>query len=986
MQKQTDNKITVRAFALGLVIAAVFAMMTMYFGHRRGILVTSTQIPVLPYILLMVMVLLINPLCRLIRVVRRFSAAEILVVFCMGLVSSGVSTFGLSSQLVPLMSGLFNEAWNNDQSRWNQYVAPHLDEAFFVAEPGIQAVSKQYLDVVNTVGAERRVYDSALRVVKARELIHKAQAEIGNAQSLRGSESTKAMALNRARSALLLAENSLVQAERHWKTVCADGQDPDPVVRDYPERLVGGDAAVQRVRDELAALEREAFERVRLFRRGLPVDARAYPGMVPIMGEGNGTYVARVRRMFHGRRSLDALNDARSVLLAGTAMDQIAGQVSSSLKVAGERLTPILELETIRQSCSEIENKVAVFRESRVAVETRLAELHQSSRDMSGAEARAIESKIATAKREQRSLARTQESLESDLAGWSQRLLAAEVVQATVTAIEELDRELSTQSPEAVLARLDAIRADYAKFDASIRRFWLGDVPWQHWVNPLVRWGLLIGLTYLVLMAFNMLIFRQWAYHEKLIYPLAELPEHLAGAVDSEDGIPVVFKSGLFWSGFAIAAAFLGWNMLCYSDVVTGIKPLDFKHFWKPFVEKSALAGLVPTTRSEIFFTMVGLSFLIPKKISFSLWFFSALYMVQLLVLVWLGYGVNESSFETEWWTILNFRTAQGGGALLVFSAVVLWKCRHYIACCVAPDAIRSLDRSEQVELRLASCVFLLGSAGIVLLLWRGMGANLGYTIFFWFFVLLITVGLVRAVTEGGLLGFQAWSGPFHFIRAVFGMDRTWTSPSLFAPLMVYYGVLFLDIKAFIAPAMANALKIRSDLRIKRFQFHAAILLAVALAAVIGVLGEIMMGYAGGADEMNSWFYSSFPNVAGFGQIKTLIQSPPAASPAQTGWIVAGALGMAALLYFRQFAFWLPHPIGMIMLVNPIMIAYWFSILLGWMAKSLVTKYGNKDVYARVRCLFLGLIAGELVIVALAMLVSYLLDVSIPIDLNRNAA
>ena len=73
------------------------------------------------------------------------------------------------------------------------------------------------------------------------------------------------------------------------------------------------------------------------------------------------------------------------------------------------------------------------------------------------------------------------------------------------------------------------------------------------------------------------------------------------------------------------------------------------------------------------------------------------------------------------------------------------------------------------------------------------------------------------------------------------------------------------------------------------------------------------------------------------------------------------------------------------MLVNPIMIVYWFSILLGWLCKTLVTKYGNKDVYSRVRGLFLGLIAGELTIVALAMVVSYLADVHIPIDLNRNA-
>jgi hypothetical protein len=94
---------------------------------------------------------------------------------------------------------------------------------------------------------------------------------------------------------------------------------------------------------------------------------------------------------------------------------------------------------------------------------------------------------------------------------------------------------------------------------------------------------------------------------------------------------------------------------------------------------------------------------------------------------------------------------------------------------------------------------------------------------------------------------------------------------------------------------------------------------------------------------------------------------------------------MALLLYLRRFLFWLPHPIGLVMLVSPQMAAYWFSIFLGWIAKSLVTKYGNKETYATVRCLFLGLIVGELLMVALAMLVSSRLGIAIPIDLNRNA-
>ena len=73
-----------------------------------------------------------------------------------------------------------------------------------------------------------------------------------------------------------------------------------------------------------------------------------------------------------------------------------------------------------------------------------------------------------------------------------------------------------------------------------------------------------------------------------------------------------------------------------------------------------------------------------------------------------------------------------------------------------------------------------------------------------------------------------------------------------------------------------------------------------------------------------------------------------------------------------------------IILVNPIMNAYWFSILIGWLAKVLVTRYGNKDTYRIVRGLFVGLIVGELMIILAALIGSLVTGNNVPIDLNRN--
>jgi len=336
--------------------------------------------------------------------------------------------------------------------------------------------------------------------------------------------------------------------------------------------------------------------------------------------------------------------------------------------------------------------------------------------------------------------------------------------------------------------------------------------------------------------------------------------------------------------------------------------------------------GLCYGARSAVMFTLVGLAFLIPQKVSFSLWFFHIFYFILLLGMVAFGYGQNESSFPTEWWYTHNFKTALGTGALLVFASLVLWKCKEMLLCAVRPNALGKIGPDENRELRIASGLFLFSFVALIICLWKLLGVNLFYAVFGVCILMVFTIGLIRAVAEGGVMGFQSHASPFHIIRDLFGMDKAFTSPSLFAPLIV------------------------DD---------------------------------AGADAMSGWFYTAFPKNT-FTLIGNISKVPPMVSPSARGWLIFGALLMGALLYFRQNNFWLPHPIGLIMLINPLMASYWFSIFLGWLAKSLVTKYANKETYAKVRGLFIGLIVGEFLIVMLALIVATIFDCNTGnITLNR---
>ncbi|MDD5708067.1 MAG: hypothetical protein PHR35_19285, partial [Kiritimatiellae bacterium] len=96
------HSITLRALLVGLLASAGGAVLAILSQNFQQVLLASCQIPVLPYLLLIVMVLLLNPFFRLIRVVRVFSAVELLVVFLMGSVSAGIANFGLVEQVLPI--------------------------------------------------------------------------------------------------------------------------------------------------------------------------------------------------------------------------------------------------------------------------------------------------------------------------------------------------------------------------------------------------------------------------------------------------------------------------------------------------------------------------------------------------------------------------------------------------------------------------------------------------------------------------------------------------------------------------------------------------------------------------------------------------------------------------------------------------------------------------------------------------------------------
>ena len=80
-----------------------------------------------------------------------------------------------------------------------------------------------------------------------------------------------------------------------------------------------------------------------------------------------------------------------------------------------------------------------------------------------------------------------------------------------------------------------------------------GSVPWGAWLVPMLAWGSFIIAIYLMMIACMVLVRRQWVEHERLAFPLVQLPMEMAETGNAGQVLGPFFKNPVMWSGFGLA-------------------------------------------------------------------------------------------------------------------------------------------------------------------------------------------------------------------------------------------------------------------------------------------------------------------------------------------------------------------------------------------------------------------------------------------------
>jgi len=471
-----------------------------------------------------------------------------------------------------------------------------------------------------------------------------------------------------------------------------------------------------------------------------------------------------------------------------------------------------------------------------------------------------------------------------------------------------LNKELYITDPDQIHVYREGLRTladgktplSPPKDNASVRE-WIGfyktvalNLRWDLWIKPLALWMIFIAGCYAMFFSLAYLVLGYWSGREKLIFPLAKLPEALLPEEsDERDGrmLPAIFRSPLFWMGFIFSFSVLAYNTAAIANwiplpkVGLGMSSSAFK----ALVAGSFFEGMGATRQMSflIIFTCIGLAFLLPLEISFSIWFYYLFGRLLMLALYRMGYR----DYSSDWLFAHDPVSAQGAGGILVYSAIALWRSiREYI----------TLARGRDSRARLKMLIPLIGLVASLAVLtawvqWNNVGFI--WALLFVLFLALLTIGMMRIVAESGVFWIQAHASFFHFYKMV-GMGKVFP-PTVLAPLLPIYSVLFLDIKTFIAPNILHAAKMQEDVGGSRLRFHLNIVLSLVVSVVVAISYSIVMAYARGAQQMSKWFYSSGP--IWFMEKATWVTSMPAKFEASTSaWFASGAGWVLISMFLRR--------------------------------------------------------------------------------------
>lgn len=474
-------------------------------------------------------------------------------------------------------------------------------------------------------------------------------------------------------------------------------------------------------------------------------------------------------------------------------------------------------------------------------------------------------------------------------------------------------------------------------------------IPWGVWFEPLAWWFVFMIAFYAVVVFVMVMLRRQWMEHERLLYPLAQVPLSMVQDGATPSPIKPFLQRVSMWLGMAVPFSLHGINGLGHYYEFIG--ELTFSHSF------SLIQNLVSLyLRFDCMWT--GLAYLVNTNITFSLWFFFLIAKIEQAVFARIGIAGTEGLdifSHTSQTAILSHQVM---GAMIVMVALGLWTARRHLW-----DVVQHVWRREQrsdgdelISYRTAALGTVLGLAFMSGWLWRS-GLPLWAVFVYLLGAGIIFLALTRVIVEAGLAAaVQGLSGCGFLVSSV-GSSALGVNGLIASGMTLAWAG---DLLVFMMAPCANGIRMLHGLARYRQRILVMMVLAMGIGLVGGVGTIIILSYKYGANNYHgswAWFAREPFRFAG-----NLLLNP--VGPNWDGWLWngIGAVIMTGLIWARHHLLWWPlHPIGYLASGTWILNSIWFSIFMAWLVKVLVLHFMGANGYRATRWFFLGMVLGQFV-------------------------
>lgn len=475
------------------------------------------------------------------------------------------------------------------------------------------------------------------------------------------------------------------------------------------------------------------------------------------------------------------------------------------------------------------------------------------------------------------------------------------------------------------------------------------------WGPSLLAWGGFVFALLLVMLCINSIIRKQWLEGERLTCPLAHLPLEI-----SESKV-ALFRRPAFWIGFGLAAGMDIWNSLAFHFPGMPMIPIEHRDL-SPYV-RGRPWNAIGWTPISFYPFIIGLGILIPSDFLFSCWFF---------YLFWKAERVISAAFGWDQYHNFPFTNQQCFGAYMTFCLYAIWLGRGYLRGVVRrilglPSGVS--EKGEAMSYRTAALGALLG---FVALVWlsaaAGMTVWLGVCFFVIYFGLAVAVTRMRA-QFGSPVHDLHWTGPDVTLSQTFGTQFFGKKDLTVMSLYFWFNRAY---RNHPMPHQFEGLRMADRTRTSPRRYAGA----MTMAAVAGIMAgfwamlHLMYSYGARAKSRMSFGAEAFNRLGGW------INAPTGPDWGATAAVGAGLAQAFFLEIMRtRFVLWPFHPLGFAISSNWEMNLVWMPLLIAWLLKIVILRYGGLNTFRGAVPLFMGLILGQFVVGSILNIVSIILQV-----------